>query len=87
MICIFFSFTSFLYTRGTKQSPFSFSSPPEQEKAKKVAIKLKSIVGTPLYNQRHVTCELSFLSCMTRKVNIVIFNKILRILARSPINP
>lgn len=66
-----------------KTKPFSL---PEREKAKKVAIKLKSIVGTPLYNQRYLTCELSFLSCMTRKVKVVIF-KILRILARSPINP
>lgn len=79
----FFNITSFLYTRGTKQSPFSL---PEREKAKKVAIKLKSIVGTSLYNQRYLTCELSFLSCMTRKVKVVIF-KILRILVRSPINP
>lgn len=43
-------------------------------------------MGTPLYNQRYLTCELSFLSCMTRKVKVVIF-KILRVLARSPINP
>lgn len=43
-------------------------------------------MGTPLYNQRYLTCELSFLSCMTRKVKVVTF-KILTVLARSPINP
>ena len=83
----FFQFYQFPVYSWYKTKPFFLQFTAGTGKGKKRAIKLKSTVGTPLYNQRYLTCELSFLSCMTRKVNVVIFNKILRILARSPINP
>lgn len=83
----FFQFYQFPVYSWYKTKPFFLQFTAGTGKGKKRAIKLKSTVGTPLYNQRYLTCELSFLSCMTRKVNVVILNKILRILARSPINP
>lgn len=52
----------------------------------KVAAWLKSIVGNQLYSQRYLTCELSFLICLTCEVKGVVFKRF-RVLARSPINP